>query len=138
MADCIFCKIAAGEIPCTRVYEDDVCLAFMDIGPIAPGHTLVIPKVHVERLADLPADTAAHIARRLGPLAAAVQGAMDAAGVNLLQNNGTAAGQQVPHLHYHLIPRRPNDGLGFRWPAKKADFDALKTQAEAIRGRLKE
>jgi len=136
MADCVFCKIAAGDIPCTKVYEDEVCLAFLDIGPISSGHTLLIPKKHYETISEMPAAEAAHLAAQLPVLARAVQEAVGAQGINILQNNGAVAGQEVPHVHVHLIPRRPGDGLGYRWPAKKADFEVLAQQAEAIRTRL--
>ena len=136
MSDCIFCRIVAGEIPCTKVYEDDLCLAFMDIGPLADGHTLLIPKKHYEFLYEMPPDEVAHLARRLPAMAKAVQEAMGAEGLNVLQNNGRVSGQAVPHVHFHFIPRVEGDGLGYRWPAKEADFDALKQQAEAIRAKL--
>jgi len=136
MPDCIFCKIVAGQIPCTKVYEDDACLAFLDIGPIAPCHTLLIPKKHYETIRDMPPDEAARLARALPRLATAVQAAAAADSLNLLQANGKAAGQEVPHVHFHLIPRRPGDGLGYHWPAKKADFAVLAKEAEAIRRRL--
>jgi histidine triad (HIT) family protein len=136
MADCIFCKIISGQIPCTKVYEDEVCLAFMDIGPIAPGHTLIVPKKHYEAITEMPADEVAALFRPVSALAAAVQSALEAPGLNVLQNNGRVAGQAVDHLHIHLIPRRADDGLGYRWPAKKADMDVLKAQAEAIKKRV--
>ena len=133
MSDCIFCKIAAGDIPSTRVFEDGRCLAFMDIGPISPGHTLLIPKAHYEMIHQMPADEAAHLASHIPALAAAVRKAVGAEGINILQNNGRCSGQEVFHVHVHLIPRWPGDGLGFRWPAKKADPEVLKEQAEAVR-----
>jgi len=133
MADCVFCKIVAGEIPCTKVFEDGLCLAFMDIGPISPGHTLLVPKTHYETIHQMPADEAAHLARHIPELAAAVQKAVSAEGINVLQNNGPCSGQEVLHVHVHLIPRWPEDGLGFRWPAREADPEVLKQQAEAVR-----
>jgi histidine triad (HIT) family protein len=133
MADCVFCKIVAGEIPCTKVFEDGLCLAFMDIGPISPGHTLLVSKMHYGTIHEMPADEAAHLARHIPMLAAAVQKAVNAEGINVLQNNGPCSGQEVLHVHVHLIPRWPNDGLGFRWPAKQADPDVLKQQADAVR-----
>ncbi|MBM4017700.1 MAG: HIT family protein [Planctomycetes bacterium] len=136
MADCIFCKIVAGEVPCTKVLEDPVCLVFMDISPISPGHTLLIPKKHYESMMEMPAGDAAHMGGHLPALAAAVKAAAGAEALNVLQNNGRAAGQAVAHLHIHLIPRWAGDGLGFRWPAKAADPAALARQAEAIRQRL--
>jgi len=134
--DCIFCKIAAGEIPCTKVYEDTQCLAFMDIGPLANGHTLLIPKKHYTVIHEMPADEAAHLGRHIPALARAVEKAMDADGLNVLQNNGKVAGQAVGHVHIHFIPRVPGDGLGYRWPAGKADPETLQRQAEAIQARL--
>ncbi len=136
MTDCIFCKIVAGDIPCTKVYEDEVCLAFMDIMPLATGHVLVIPKHHYPRLTDMPGEVVAHIGGRLPELAAAMKKALGAGAMNLLQNDGRAAGQAVFHVHFHLIPRCEDDGLGYRWAAKPADVDRLASQAEAIRGEL--
>jgi histidine triad (HIT) family protein len=136
MAECVFCRIVAGEIPCTKVFEDGLCLAFLDIGPISPGHTLLVPKTHYETIHQMPADEAAHLARHIPSLAAAVQKAVSAEGINVLQNNGRCSGQEVFHVHVHLIPRWPEDGLGFRWPAKQADPEVLKQQAEAIRRQL--
>ncbi len=134
--DCIFCRIAAGEVPCTRVYEDDTCLAFMDIGPLADGHTLLISKKHYEFIHEMPADEAAHLGRQIPALAKAVQEAMGADGLNVLQNNGHVSGQAVGHVHFHFIPRVPGDGLGYRWPARESDTETLKKQADAIRQRL--
>jgi histidine triad (HIT) family protein len=85
----------------------------------------------------MPADEAAHLARHIPSLAAAVQKAVRAEGINVLQNNGACSGQEVFHVHVHLIPRWPEDGLGFRWPAKQADPEVLKQQAEAITKHLK-
>jgi len=137
MPDCIFCKIVSGQVPCTQVYEDEACLAFLDIGPISPGHTLLIPKKHYEAVMEMSAAEAAALFKPAAALAAAVKTALKADGINVLQNNGASAGQVVPHLHIHLIPRWPGDGLGFRWPAKQADMTVLARQAEAIRANLK-
>ncbi len=115
MEECIFCKIVADEIPSARVYDDATKLAFMDINPIRPGHLLVIPKQHYERLTDLPDDEAADLARVLPRLARAAVKAADADGFNVVQTNGACAGQVVPHVHIHIIPRHDNDGYSFRW-----------------------
>jgi histidine triad (HIT) family protein len=136
MPDCVFCKIAAGEIPATKVFEDEECLAFMDIGPLADGHTLLIPKKHYEMLWEMPPEEAGRLAAKLPALAAAVKAAVDVPGVNVLQNNGKVSGQAVMHVHFHLIPRREGDGLGYRWPAGEAEPDVLARQAEAIREHL--
>jgi histidine triad (HIT) family protein len=115
--DCIFCKIVAGTIPGMRVHEDDTVLAFLDIGPLAEGHLLIIPKPHSERLEDMDPDVLAHLARQLPRLARAVLSVTGASGYNLLQNNGRVSGQEVPHVHFHIIPRATGDGLGYRWLA---------------------
>lgn len=108
---CIFCKIVAGEIPSTKVYEDESVLAFLDIGPLSEGHTLLIPKEHVSRLDELSAEACCSLARRLPALGRAVAAAVDAEGYNVLNNNGRAAGQLVDHVHFHIIPRRQGDGV---------------------------
>ncbi len=113
--DCIFCRIVQGEVPAHKVYEDDACLAFLDIAPLAEGHVLVIPKPHAETLDTVPPETAAHLGRVLPKLGAALRSVTGAAGFNVLQNNGTIAGQEVPHVHFHMIPRHDDDGLGYRW-----------------------
>ena len=116
-ANCIFCKIIAGQIPCTKVYEDAACLAFLDIGPLAEGHVLVIPKAHAATLDQLSADQAAGMLRNLPALVQAVQAATGCEGTNVLQNNGKVAHQAVPHVHFHIIPRRAGDEFHFNWPA---------------------
>jgi len=114
-ADCIFCKIVKGEIPSSCVYTDDACMAFLDIGPLAAGHVLLIPRAHHERLTDVPDGEMATVGRVMPRLARAVMAATGAEGFNIYQTNGACAGQVVPHVHFHIIPRRSNDGLGFRW-----------------------
>ena len=115
MSDCVFCRIAAGSLPATKVYEDASKLAFMDIAPIQPGHTLLIPKRHFERLTDLPEDVAADLTRFLPKLARAVAAATAADGFNVMQTNGACAGQSVFHVHFHVIPRHDGDGYRFHW-----------------------
>jgi len=117
--DCIFCKIVAGKIPSARVLEDDTKLAFMDIGPVRPGHTLLIPKKHYGRLTDMPAEEAGELLSALPRLAAAVVKAARADGFNVFQTNGACAGQVVPHVHFHIIPRHEGDGYSFHWRAGK-------------------
>ena len=117
MSDCIFCSIVAGDMPCARVHEDEQCVAFMDIHPLQRGHILVIPRKHYELLTDMPADEASALAAVLPRLARAVVAATGAEGFNILQANGSCAGQVVSHVHFHIIPRRVGDGLGFRWNA---------------------
>lgn len=112
MSDCVFCRIAAGAAPATKVYEDETALAFLDIRPIARGHTLVVPKRHARELDDLDAETGAHIFRVGHRLAQAVRRGEPAAdGAHLVLNDGTAAFQTVGHVHLHVIPRRHGDKL---------------------------
>jgi len=133
---CVFCRIIRGEIPAQRVFEDSEVLAFLDINPLAPGHTILIPKHHSANLEDLPPQWAVALGRTLGRLAGAITAAVGAAGYNLLQNNGPVAGQLVPHVHFHIIPRRPDDGLGYRWKSKAAGPEELARVAEQVRARL--
>lgn len=116
---CIFCKIIAGEIPSLKVFEDDRVYAFLDIGPLAEGHLLVIPKEHYETLDRMPGELAGVVTSHLPRLAKAVVSASGAEGYNVLQNNGKCAGQEVDHVHFHIIPRVGSDDLGYRWNAKK-------------------
>jgi len=111
-ADCIFCQIVDGDIPSRTVYEDDDVLAFLDANPLAAGHTLVIPKAHYERLNDVPADLAGEVHAAIHDLVPAVEDAADAPATTVAFNNGAAAGQEVPHVHAHLVPRFDDDGGG--------------------------
>ncbi|MFB6152310.1 MAG: HIT family protein [Haloarculaceae archaeon] len=110
--DCIFCAIVDGEIPSRTVYEDDDALAFLDANPLAPGHTLVVPKAHHETLQDLPGDLAGDVLGALHGLVGPVEAAVDADGSTVAFNNGEAAGQEVPHVHGHVVPRFSDDGGG--------------------------
>ena len=117
MANTIFQKIIAGQVPCDKVYEDERVLAFLDISPLSRGHTLVIPKEPAETLADLSEESAAAIGRVLPRLCRAVMEATGATAYNVLQNNGPAAHQAVFHIHFHIIPKYPDgSGLGIGWP----------------------
>jgi histidine triad (HIT) family protein len=133
MAGSIFSKIIAGEIPCQKVFENEHVLAFLDINPLAEGHTLVIPKREVAQLDALSDDEAAEVGRALRRVAAAVSQTIGSAGYNVLQNNGAVSGQEVMHVHFHIIPRRAGDGLGYRWKPQPGDPDALAALAERIR-----
>jgi len=110
--DCIFCQIVDGDIPARVVYEDDDVLAFLDANPMAPGHTLVVPKAHYETLGDLPEDDGGAVFSTLHRLAPLVEGAVDADASTVAFNNGEAAGQEIPHVHGHVIPRFEGDGGG--------------------------
>ena len=133
MSETIFSRIIRGEIPCARVYEDDHVLAFLDVGPLSTGHTLVIPKEPAETLDQLSDDAAAAIGRVLPRLCRAVLAATGASAYNVLQNNGAAAHQAVFHVHFHIIPK-PADGggLGIAWPAGKLDGAAATDLAARI------
>jgi histidine triad (HIT) family protein len=132
MADTIFAKIIAGEIPCHKVYEDDHVLAFLDIAPLSAGHTLVVPKEPAETLDRLSEESAAAIGSILPKLCRAIVAATGATAYNVLQNNGAAAHQAVFHVHFHIIPRfdelsahsRGGTGLGIRWNAGKLEDGA--------------
>lgn len=134
--DSIFSRIIRGEIPSHCVFESPTVFAFLDINPLAPGHTLVVPKRQVERLEALPADEAADIARVLGLIARAVLSATGMTDYNVLQNNGPSSGQVVPHVHFHIIPRREGDGLGYRWKPQSPAADELKAVADRIRSQV--
>ena len=117
-SDCVFCKIAAGQIPSKIVLGNETAVAFLDVGPLADGHLLLIPRDHCERLEDLSTDVVAEVCGLLPRLGKALVQVTGAAGYNVLQNNGRIAGQVVPHVHFHLIPRAEGDGLGYRWHPK--------------------
>lgn len=113
--DCIFCKIVKGEIPCSKIYEDNEFLAFLDIAPINPGHTLIVPKVHCKNLLDFPKAEETDLIEFIKKVADAVVKATKADAFNLGMNNGRAAGQLVDHAHFHIIPRFSDDGFK-HWP----------------------
>ena len=135
MAETVFTKILRGEVPCHRIYEDDQVLAFLDINPIARGHTLVIPKEPAATLDALSDDAAAAVGRVLPRIARAVLAATGTTSFNLLQNNGAEAHQAVFHVHFHIIPKHDDgSGLGIGWKTGKLDDGA--DLAKAIAGKL--
>ena len=134
--DCVFCKIRDGQIPSTRVYEDDRTIAFMDINPLNEGHTLVITRAHAATLFEADeADLRAAIATAKR-VAVAIRTALHPDGLNLLQANGAAAFQSVAHFHIHLLPRFTGDGKGFDWPMVAGDRGRIQATAEKIRRAL--
>lgn len=133
--DCIFCKIVAGEIPATKIYEDENILAFLDIAPVNPGHTLVIPKTHYADFMELPEEESAVIIRTIKKLAAAVMQGTGAEGFNLTLNNGAVAGQVVGHVHWHIVPRFTDDGRVL-WPGQSYQEGDAAVIAEKIRQQL--
>ncbi len=142
-ASCVFCKIASGEIPAHKVYEDDVSVVFLDDGPLFPGHCLVCPRQHVETLADLPAALLQPIFASAQLIAKALERGLGAEGSFVAVNNRIS--QSVPHLHVHVVPRRRKDGLkGFFWPRqpyrdeeeKASVLLALRTAVEEIKSEI--
>lgn len=131
--NCIFCKVVAGDIPCAVVLQTDDALAFMDIGPVAPGHVLLIPKQHVVRLDEMNASQAGSVLRHLPALGRAVRQATGAAGYNILNNNGRIAGQLVMHVHFHIIPRDQGGAFEFNWPAG----EYAPGEAEALQAKIR-
>ena len=136
MDDCVFCKMVAGEIPVAKVYENETVLAFLDIGPVSDGHTLVIPKQHCRNVHECDPEILAQMGSCLGKIAGAVAEAMDADGYNVLCNNGRAASQVVEHVHFHIIPRRMGDGVFTQWPAYQYGKGQIEDIAEKIRRSL--
>ncbi len=132
-ADCIFCKIVSREIPSLRVFEDAHSLAFLDIGPLSSGHTLLIPKQHHTDILDIPQDVFSSLTSNLPQLARTLMKVTGATGMNVLQNTGKSAGQAVFHLHIHLIPRTEGDRLGYRWnTGNYGEGEAQSLQSEII------
>ena len=131
----LFEKIIAREVPASIVHEDDHTIAFLDIGPISRGHTLLVPREPAELLMDLSDDAAAAVGRVLPRLSRAVVEATGAAGLNVLQNNGAAAGQAVPHVHFHLIPCHA-DGRKLRVDWRAGSLDDAEALQSAIRSAL--
>lgn len=131
--NCIFCAIAAGEIPSFKVYEDELVLAYLDINPFTRGHTLVIPKVHSSGLLDTSDETLAAIIVRVKKIAAHLKEKLGADGFNILQNNGEAAGQTVHHLHFHIVPRYGSATTEIAFANGKGDFAELEKLAAEVK-----
>ena len=136
MTDCVFCRIVAGQIPSTRVFEDEHTLAFMDLGHVNPGHVLVTVKKHAENLYALNEEQAAAIARACVKVSNAIQNAFKPEGLSVYQANGQAAGQTVFHYHVHLLPRHAGDGMEIIWPVKNPPREKLEEYAAKIRTKL--
>ena len=131
--DCIFCKIIHGEIPSVKIYEDENVVAFLDIYPINPGHTLVVPKRHVEYLHELKDDEAAALINAVKKLAPRIVEAMGADGYNVVTNNGRVAGQVIFHVHFHIVPRFRDDNCRFDCERSKPSMEELEKVGEQIR-----
>lgn len=135
IADCVFCKIISGHIPSFKVYEDDAVMAFLDIKPVNPGHTLVVPKKHSSGFHDADPETLSRLILATQKVANAIAAAMGTSGFNLEENNGSIAGQVIPHLHFHVVPRRPDDGLK-HWPGSPYGEGEIAAIQEKIRSAL--
>jgi histidine triad (HIT) family protein len=136
MTDCVFCKIIAGQIPSTRVFEDEHTLAFMDIGQVNPGHVLVTVKKHAANLFELDQAQAEAAAGTCHRVAQAIRAAFAPEGLSVYQANGKAAGQTVYHYHVHLLPRHAGDGMELTWPVKNPPRETLAGYAERIKAAL--
>ncbi|MEK6578131.1 MAG: HIT family protein [Bdellovibrionota bacterium] len=137
MAETLFSKIISGQIPSFKIYEDDDVFSFLDINPVAPGHTLVVPKEPAQTLDQLSEKSAAALGRVLPKLCRAVMKATGTRSYNVLQNNGIGAHQAVFHVHFHIIPKPDSEqGLGIKWPIKPLDPQTGPTLASQIREAL--
>ncbi len=131
--DCIFCRLAGGDIPTNTIYEDDGYRVILDNGPATRGHALILPKDHYQDLYELPDDTAAGAMKLAKKVAARMKEVLHCDGLNLVQNNGAAAGQTVLHFHLHVIPRYENDGQRILWNPTEPSNEEL----QAVCGELK-
>ncbi len=138
MEDCIFCKIVNGEIPCHKIYEDNKTLAFLDISPASPrgGHTLVLPKKHYELIENIPDSELADLMKSVKKVSKALLKYSE--GLNIIQNNKKIAGQYIPHIHFHLVPRQQNDGIIIeKWKVHKYKDGDIEKVASKIKSLLK-
>ncbi len=136
--DCIFCKIVNGEIPAVKVLDEDKVLAFMDINPASRGHMLVVPKNHAENIFEIQEGDFSAVMGAVRRCAGAVKEALGAEGITVLQLNGRASDQLVPHLHVHIMPRWENDGMSVsQWEMGKGDIEELQGIAHRVQEYLK-
>lgn len=133
--DCLFCKIAVGELESTKIYEDEYCLAFLDTNPVAKGHTLLIPKKHSENILDTDPRVLGQLMQAAPKICKAVKEGVGADAFIFSANNGSASGQAIFHLHFHIIPRFLNDRLG-SWPRGKYDGGEQEQTARVIKRRI--
>jgi len=134
---CIFCNIIDGEIPAVKVLDEALVLAFMDINPSSKGHMLVVPKKHAENIFEIPESDLAVVIKAVKRCANAVKEALKAEGITVLQLNGKASDQIIPHFHVHIIPRWENDGLSVSsWEMKKGDMEEIKDIARKVKEHL--
>ena len=133
MGDCIFCKIANGEIPAATLYEDDDFRVILDLGPASKGHALILPKAHAANIYELPDETAGKAMILAKKMAGKLTDALNCDGFNIVQNNGEIAGQTVNHFHLHLIPRYEGDGLNLNWPQQEISAEQLEEIRQSIK-----
>jgi len=131
--DCIFCKIANGEIPSTTIYENSEFRVFFDISPASKGHCLIIPKQHYDNIFDMDAETGGKLFSLATAVARALKKELQCEGMNIVQNNGEIAGQTVFHFHLHLIPRYTGDTVNVSWKPGEANMEELAELAKAVR-----
>ncbi len=136
MGGCIFCEIVKGKVPSSKLFENNTALAFLDIYPAAKGHSLIIPKKHYKTMLEIPETELKEVIRVTQKIGAAAMKATKADGFTVLQNNNEAAGQVVPHLHFHVVPRFKEDGLKMHFATNKAETEALKHWQKQITGQL--
>jgi histidine triad (HIT) family protein len=137
MTDCIFCKVLKGEIPSAKIYENDKILAFLDINPVNPGHTLVVPKKHIKNMEDVPDDLLSELIIAVKKITKAIKEALGTDSVNLGLNNGILAGQLVPHVHFHIMPRFEKDGYK-HWEGKPYKKGQMEQVQKSITKYIKE
>ena len=138
MPDCVFCKIIQGELPCAEIFSNDTVMAFLDIGPLVEGHTLIVPREHYENIWECPPALGAALTEAMQRVGRAVMAGTGASGLNMVMNNGAAAGQLVPHAHWHLIPRIEGDGLLHVQQKEYESRQHMEALAEQIRHRISE
>jgi histidine triad (HIT) family protein len=134
--DCLFCRIINGDIPSSKVYEDEFVYAFLDIAPGFPGHTLIVPKKHYKNILDMDAKETSHIFAAVQKIAPAMMKVTGAEGFHVLQNNNEAAGQTVFHTHFHVIPRKADDGMTLWTPTSYENKEKMLEMAQKIRNEI--
>ncbi|MBU2523341.1 MAG: HIT family protein [Nanoarchaeota archaeon] len=136
MDDCIFCKIVKGEISCSKIYEDDSTFSFLDINPVNPGHTLIIPKRHYANFLEIPEKELENIIKTIKKIFPGILKSLNAPASNIVQSNGKDAGQDIPHIHFHLIPRYKGDNREIKWKTEKISSEDMQEIANKIKREL--
>lgn len=131
---CLYCKIARRQIPCHRIYEDELTLAFLDVDQVNPGHVIVVVRPHLESIVDLSPEQAAAAFRAVRRVARALEAAFEPEGLTVWHSDGAVGGQGIEHFHLHVLPRHANDGVSFTWPRRSPSADELASLADRIQG----